>query len=733
MRSCSNAFLTNSIPGILLLFAVALWGGCAARGEGVLEAYARQNEIAPGETVEIAAQADPALTAEWWVRRMAYDDGATKLTFAAGTVELSPRDVKAPDAGTGLVEANWPVSLQIHSGEDWPAGVYVVELKAGKKLTYALFVINDRKPHDFLLQVSLSTYAAYNTWGGLSLYANNSKLPLDRASRVSLDRPLDRNGAGDFFWLEYGLVLWLTRAGYDVGYTTNVGIDADPRQLAKTKMLILSGHDEYWSQGERDAVEKAVAGGMHLTSLSANTAYWKINYLPSSDGRPRRIVECAKYGPLADATHTHEWRNEGRPEGPLHGAQYGWIVDSWVPLVIGDTSDPVFEGTAMRPGDQFFGLMGPETDGYYAPASATVIGTAPLLDIIERLNTGAVTLLRNPSGAQVFNASGIFFSNGLNGPYAHWKVQRLMANVLKVAGKPRIAPYYSPEYSISGVQRWLSSEVTTMARVPEGPRAIVRYDGKTLFTTEANANVYELHDDGSYTVYATAGQRLDALAVDGRDRLYGVSLNANGIYRFDGNEFVRLNAEGSGHNDGALAGAKFSQPVQLGANGKTVLVIEHRRSDSRVRVIENDEVTTLPQPPHVVYTGLPLQDGRVLFGLADNRLWLWTGAKYVQFSGSAAGWNDAAAKDAQYLTPYGMAPTKGGYFAVERYGHRIRFVSSAGGAWTVAGNGAGYEDGRGDHAQFKLPFALLEVNPDEILVTDAGNAAIRKVILKERP
>lgn len=702
--------------------------------KGVIEAYPRQHEVAPGDTVQIAAQADPATDVKWRVDRLAFRDATTKIRYASGDAELKPQATPAPHPKTGLVEAKWPTAFGINVGADWPAGIYIVTLERGKHSTRAFFVVNDRKPHDFLYQVSLSTYAAYNAWGGLSVYANNTGLPLERAYQVSLDRPLHNGGLGDLLWLEQPLILWLTRAGYDVGYTTNPGIELEPRQLEKTKMLILSGHDEYWSALERSAVDDAVARGMHLTSLSANTAYWRINYRPAWDGRPARVIECGKIGPFAEATGTRLWRLEGTPEGALLGSQFGWILDSWAPLIIGDTDDPLFEGTSLQTGEQFFGLMGPEVDGHYADSGSKVLAYAPVVDVIERVNTATVTVRRTASGAQVFNASGNFWSSALHGPYAHWKLQRLLANVMAAAGKPKITPHHSPGYEISGVQRWLSSAVTTMSVVPAGPRSIVDYGGSLLFTTAAENTIYRLAADGSYTPFTEPAVRIDALATTASGELYGISLLQNGLYKFDGQAFVRLNAAAKGLVDGPLATAQFADPVQLTADGDDLVVVEHHRTDSRIRRISGGVVKTLKQPGFVVFTALPLADGSLLTGLADNRLWRLKGDTYTHFAGSIpAGWNDANYMSARFVSPYGIRPAPGGFMVLERYGHRIRYVSAEGGAWTVAGAGAGYVDGRGDLAKFRLPFAMAWASERELVVTDAGNSAIRKVTLFEYP
>jgi hypothetical protein len=44
------------------------------------------------------------------------------------------------------------------------------------------------------------------------------------------------------------------------------------------KVFLSVGHDEYWSQGRRDAVTAARDAGVHLAFFSGNEIYWKIRW-----------------------------------------------------------------------------------------------------------------------------------------------------------------------------------------------------------------------------------------------------------------------------------------------------------------------------------------------------------------------------------------------------------------------------------------------------------------------
>jgi hypothetical protein len=182
---------------------------------------------------------------------------------------------------------------------DWVSGVYVAKLTAGSgKQSYIIFVVrDDARSSPYLVQSSVTTYQAYNEWGGTSTYfgtaSNSSTILALCASRVSFDRPYMTgshpgaaygNGAGEFFtwgkvpgsatqepatW-EYNMVRWLESEGYDVTYCTDIDVNRDPNLLLSHNAFLSVGHDEYWSGTARTNVERARDLGVHLAFFAGN-------------------------------------------------------------------------------------------------------------------------------------------------------------------------------------------------------------------------------------------------------------------------------------------------------------------------------------------------------------------------------------------------------------------------------------------------------------------------------
>ncbi len=225
----------------------------------------------------------------------------------------------------------------------WTSGYYLLEfvLTSGPysgKGGWAPLIVREPPSQDstVLVQAPVNTWQAYNDWGGRSLYYNHTGIG---DNHVSFDRPYDPDGfptaAGGPSKtpninlpqsVEFPLVRFLERFGYDVSYTTDIDTDGDPSELLRHRLVIVAGHSEYWTKTIRDALEQARDAGTNLAFLGANTGYWQIRY----DDDRRTIVEYRKASadPEPDAAlKTTLFRDlvPPRPECELLGVQFGQI------------------------------------------------------------------------------------------------------------------------------------------------------------------------------------------------------------------------------------------------------------------------------------------------------------------------------------------------------------------------------------------------------------------------
>jgi hypothetical protein len=364
----------------------------------------------------------------------------------AGTVQAEP----AMQAATGLVDCAWADPYVLATDDTWTSGVYLARLTANDSgaQSYIVFVVrDDDRAADLLFQSSVTTYQAYNPWGGKSLYHWGSS-EQQRAAMVSFNRPYAANpaapcgaGAGEFLanlqphpdaygpsnagW-ECNMLRWLEREGHDVAYCTNLDTHARPDSLRRCKAFLSVGHDEYWSWEMRRNVEAARDVGVHLGFFSANSAYWQVRLEPSpASGSADRIMVChkkAKRDPLLASEPrrvTDKWRSStvDRPEEQLIGVMYaGDPVDG--DIVIAAASHWVFDRTGLANGARLRGLLGYEVDSVQGqgPAGVQILAASPWTTLTEPRRHGVahMSLYEAPSGALVFATGSIQWAWGLD-------------------------------------------------------------------------------------------------------------------------------------------------------------------------------------------------------------------------------------------------------------------------------------------------------------------------------
>lgn len=319
-------------------------------------------------------------------------------------------------ASTGMREARWEPSLDVPVARDWPPGNYLVKLTSSDGgESYVPFIVrDDASPAPLLVQSSVTTWQAYNEWGGASLYFGPNGDGARRAKVVSFDRPYYRSGAGEFFGREFELVTHIERLGLDVSYWTDIDLHQRPELVQRYNGLISQGHDEYYSTTMRSGLEAARDAGVNLAFLGANASYRKIRLEDSPVGPNRRQVNyrIAADDPLYgedDDEVTSEWRNgpAPNPESSLIGNFYE-ANPVEADMVVADPTHWVWADTGVEEGTVLEGVVGNEYDRVTpevpTPDNIQVIAHSPVT--CKGVDSYAdVTYYTHESGAGVF-ASG---------------------------------------------------------------------------------------------------------------------------------------------------------------------------------------------------------------------------------------------------------------------------------------------------------------------------------------
>ena len=333
-----------------------------------------------------------------------------------------------------------------------------------------------------LVQVPVNTWQACNGWGGMSLYEFDYSGGR-RANHVSFDRPYAWNlpgGQRPVVW-EVQTVRFLERMGYDVSYQTDVDTQRNPGSLLQHRLVVVNGHDEYWTKEMFDAFEGARNRGTNLAFMGANDAYWQVRY----EDAERTIVSYKSFSdPIADpALKTVRFRELTPPryECTLVGIQHQGVTLSWPP---GDytvqaeaLSDPWMAGTGFKAGDTVPGIVSVESDTIPGNQTAASSCTHPLTVFFHRErggdkdgNTDAIRYT-DPSGARVFASGSHQWSWALDGyrggsergVAADPRVQKLMANAIDDLSRPAPPSAATATETRSGVV--LSASLHTDPRV----------------------------------------------------------------------------------------------------------------------------------------------------------------------------------------------------------------------------------------------------------------------------
>jgi hypothetical protein len=262
-----------------------------------------------------------------------------------------------------------------------------------------------------------NTWQAYNFrdadgngWGD-TWYAKGAQ------STARLGRMFLRRGVPPQ-WRKYdlGFIRWLNATRKQVDYLTDTDLESIPTadELVRLyDLVIFPGHTEYVTEHEYNLVEGYRNLGGNLAFLSANNFFWQVRL----QGRVLR--------------RTRTWRDLGRPESAVLGAQYRANDNGTKqqPFVVraASTAPWFFAGTGLTDGATFgqeLGGYGIEIDGTTAWTPPGTIVLAEIPDIFGPGLTAQMTYYESGT-AKVFAAGAIDFG----GTAMLTTVRRLLENL----------------------------------------------------------------------------------------------------------------------------------------------------------------------------------------------------------------------------------------------------------------------------------------------------------------
>ena len=408
-----------------------------------VKGYASATSVDLGQSITLFASAQPAQPLKLDVYRIGWYGGRGGRLMRAGSWQPGVSQPACPiDPATWLRVCHWLPSVQFTVPTDWVSGIYLAVLTNADAFQNAIpFVVrSDSSPAPIIYLQPVTTYQAYNYWpfgeGGRSLYGT---------VRVSFDRPYQGSGVGrSFFDFEQPFVAWMERAGYDITYATGIDLDLQGAALLERhRVMVVAGHDEYWTASMRAAATTARDHGVSLAFFAADNVYWQARLEPASDGRPDRVLVCYRKAALdpepLPALKTVRWRDPpvNQPEETLLGAQYTNIVAGRADWVVADASSWVYRGTGMANGDRIRGLVFGESDRVVslpsadASPAASILSNSPYLTRHGGQDVSQAAVYQAASGAWVFDAGTFAWAGALN-PFGRMdlRVDRMTRNLL---------------------------------------------------------------------------------------------------------------------------------------------------------------------------------------------------------------------------------------------------------------------------------------------------------------
>jgi hypothetical protein len=346
----------------------------ALGAQDAIEGYTNLASVAPGQSFKLyVSTTASSFTATAY--RIGYYGGAdgTKVWQSAQTKGVH-QTAQSFDSSTRTVECDWKPSMTVDTS-GWVPGEYLIKLvsSAGNQRYVPLIVHSTSTAGKVVLVAGITTWQAYNTWGGYSLYQGASGDYSSRAYAVSFDRPYidpdEPEGDGLFFAFDQALASFAEQHGLPVAYETDLELETSPRLFDGARAIVSDGHDEYYSAAMRTTLTDARdQHGTNLAFLGANSIFRHIRWGSTQLGSDRLVICYKDYSidPLASTNPsdtTQDWRYspDPRPENALTGSLYQCNpVDA--AYVVYDPKNWIFAGAGVTEGTSFSGLVGPEYD-----------------------------------------------------------------------------------------------------------------------------------------------------------------------------------------------------------------------------------------------------------------------------------------------------------------------------------------------------------------------------------
>jgi streptogramin lyase len=728
---------------------------------GECEVYCSVTSAAAGDTVDVFVSTAFAGAARLDLYRIGHYQGlGGRLVSSLPRVPTAAqRPYYNLDPNTGLVECAWSKTFSFVIDPNWVTGYYLIKITADDGFqSHVPFIVRETgRTAPLLAQASVTTWQAYNTWGSVDLYSNQTDKTVFKGPRgyqVSFDRPFYPHA--DVWREELAMARWLEQMGYDVAYVSNVDVDRAPEVLHGRLLFLSVGHDEYWSLSERNAVQGARDKGLSLAFFSGNSAYRRIRLESSSSGVEHRVITCYKSATLDPHNNAPDTTSDfaagpfPRPESELLGLQWaGWSHLDGYPFVVADPTHWVYEGTGVKANEAIGHVIGYEWDvvgrDEITPAGLEIVGSSPALHEYGYISRADASVYYPTPTSFVFACGTIAWSRALSEPdEIDPRLQRVTENVLRRArifpeASVVVPPPVDPKYG--SVEHCHVLAGTGSAGHADGPNSEAQFDSPTGIAVGSDGSLYvcdggrglirKISPDRQVTTIAgngPMGARFNTptgIAVDASDAVYICDTNNHRIMAISAaGHVVRFAGQGHGHVDDAdPTQARFARPRGIAITATGTYIADF--GNDAIRRIDAAGVTTLVTDCGGPSAVAVAPDGTLYFiatcaGIIVRVAPSGERTTLCNLSGEF-GDRDGPGVLARLRAADGLLYTPSGLIITDTGNNRVRFMAfdDANTVSTLLGSGQP-GSGVGKHTEVVFPRGVAAVS-DGYVVTDCLN------------
>jgi len=201
------------------------------------------------------------------------------------------------------------------------SGFFQVILKGDSSVYKHPVIITKNQDPEVAILAPITTWHAYNSYGGKSLYRNAKDS--GEVNRISTQRPLNsvtyesaHEASNDVYILK-NIYDWFKKR-YSTAIYPDFWLEANPDYFDDVETVVLALHCEYFSPSMYKTL-KELTDEANLLSLGGNQVYWKVRWHDTF-----KTIECRKDGEFFENTMIPggQWRNSQTNEAKLLGVAF---------------------------------------------------------------------------------------------------------------------------------------------------------------------------------------------------------------------------------------------------------------------------------------------------------------------------------------------------------------------------------------------------------------------------